>query len=102
MKTKKEKKLNVLKRVDNIKLRFRGVMQENEDVTIKGCKINLNFNKEAVVDGCKAVSDYGDNRITLKVDGGLIIFEGSNLYLYSFDSGCAIIRGTFTNINYNT
>ena len=100
MKSKKEKKLKVLKRVSNIKLRFKDVMSEMDE--IGGCNINLNFNKEAVIDGCKAVSDYGDNRITLKVDGGLVIFEGSDLYLYSFDSGCAIIKGTFTNVNYDT
>ena len=102
MKNKRDKKLYVLKKVNNIKLRFKSAINQDEEVGIKGCRINLAFNKEAVVDGCKAVSDYGDNRITLKVDGGLVIFDGKNLYLYSFDSGCAIIRGTISNISYNT
>ncbi len=96
-----KKKLSVLKKANNIKLRFKGVLSDIDEIAVRGCKINLKFNKEAVVDGCKAVSDYGDNRITLNVDGGLIIFEGDNLFLYSFDSGCAIIRGTFSNINFN-
>ena len=102
MKNKRYKKLKVLKKVNNIKLRFKGVINETNEVVKKGCNINLAFNKEAVVDGCKAVSDYGDNRITLKVDGGLVVFDGNDLYLYSFDSGCAVIRGTISNISYNT
>lgn len=99
---KNKKKLNVLKRANNIKVHFKSMITDVQESSIKGCKIDMHFNKEAIVDGCKAVSDYGDNRITLKVSGGLIIFEGSNLSLYSFDSGCAIIRGSFTNVNFNT
>ena len=102
MKNKRDKKLNVLKKANNIKLRFKSVINETEEVVSKGCRINLIFNKEAVVDGCKAVSDYGGNRITLKVEGGMIMFDGNDLYLYSFDSGCAVIRGTISNISYNT
>ncbi len=99
---KKKKKLSVLKRAQNIKVNFKSMLTDVQESSIKGCKIDLHFNKEAIVDGCKAVSDYGDNRITLNVDGGLIVFEGNNLSLYSFDSGCAIVRGCFTSINFNT
>ncbi len=101
MKSKKEKKISVLKRAANYKIHFKSVLQDVGEIDVGGCKINMNFNKEAVVDGCKAVSEYSDTRISLKVDGGLLIFEGDKLYLHSFDSGCAIVRGAFSNINFN-
>jgi len=101
MKRKRDKKINILKRAYDFKIKFNGVMQEFNDVEKNLCKINLSFNREAVVDGCKAVSDYGDDRISLKVDGGLLVIDGSNLHLHSFEAGCAIVRGSFSNVSFN-
>ncbi len=99
---KKKKMLKVLNKSDNIKLCFRQLAADIQESNLRGCKIELIFNKEAIIDGCKAVSDYGDSRITLNVEGGLFIIDGSDLHLYSFENGRAVIRGTFTTIGFDT
>ncbi len=97
----KHKKLDILRkgRISRIKLIGELASDFSKDDVLSS-KIELNFNKEAIIEDCKGVLDYGDTRIVLNVRGGLIIFEGANLCLHSFESSVAVIKGDFINISY--
>ena len=93
----KSKKINILKKAKNTKIILN---QKFEDIDITECKLELRFNREVMVEGCKGVIDYCGERISLNVDKGIIIVEGSGLHLHSFDDNCAIVKGVFTNIGF--
>lgn len=98
----KHKKINILSRAKNTRIRLRGLSSNLTKNDITGCKIELRFNREAIIDGCRGVADYNETRICLNVDKGIIIIDGEGLYLFSFDEGSAIVRGKFESIGFNT
>ena len=60
----------------------------------------INFNKEAIIEDCKTIIDYNDNRISLSVNGGVVIFDGQKLNMFSFDNNTAIIKGIISNVTF--
>lgn len=96
----KHKKLNVLKRAQNAKIKLNQKISDIEALDIAECKLELRFNREIMIDGCKGIIDYESERISLNATGGIIVIEGSNLCLSSFDESCAVIKGTITNIGF--
>lgn len=93
----KSKKINILKSAKKTKIILN---QKLADIEIIDCKLELLFNREITIEGCKGVIDYSDERISLNVDKGIVIIEGSNLCLHSFDENNVIIKGIFTNVGF--
>lgn len=96
----KHKKIDILSQHKQMKIKLKGLSSDISKSDMTGCKIELRFNREAIIDDCRGVAQYSDTRISLNVKGGLIIFEGSGLTLYSFDESTATVRGVFTNIGF--
>ena len=98
----KHKKLNILSRAQKTRIQLRGLSANLSKNDLAACKIELRFNREAIIDGCRGVADYNETRICLNVDKGLIVIEGEGLSLFSFDEGSAIVRGKFDSIGFHT
>ncbi len=96
----KTKKLNILKKSKNSKIIFSEKFSDLTELDVTECKLELRFNREIIIEGCKGVIDYSDERISVNVQKGIIIIEGSKLHLYSFQENCAIIKGVFTNVGF--
>ena len=97
----KNKKLDVLKKGKISKIKLIGDLASDfSKGDVLKSKIELNFNKEAIVEDCRGVNDYSDKRIVLNVLGGILIFEGEGLTLHSYEASTAIIKGNFSNIGY--
>ena len=93
----KSKKINILKNARKTKIILN---QKLADIDVTECKLELRFNREITIEGCKGVIDYSTDRISLNVEKGIVIIEGSNLQLHSFDDSCATIKGVFTNVGF--
>lgn len=64
-------------------------------------KIELIGNREATVDGCRCVVEYGEARITLNIGRGNITFHGSDLEITSLSDRIAVIRGLIGRIEFS-
>ena len=63
-------------------------------------RVEINGRREAVVEGCVGVLEYGEDRIRLNMGKGSIVFVGRRLNIRSFERDHAEIEGFFTNIEF--
>lgn len=70
------------------------------DLHFNDAKIEMLGNREIIVDGCKGVVEYGENSIKLNIGELTLSLVGDELIIESYDSGVAIIRGRFAEINF--
>ena len=96
----KSKKINILKKARNAKIILNQKYPDIAALDVTECRLELRFNREILIDGCKGVIDYSDQRISLNAEKGIIIIEGVNLSLQTFEDSYAVIVGTFTNIGF--
>ena len=96
----KSKKINILKKARNAKIILNQKYPDIAALDVTECRLELRFNREIIIDGCKGVIDYSDQRISLNAEKGIIIIEGVNLSLQTFEDSYAVIVGTFTNIGF--
>lgn len=96
----KSKKINILKKARNAKIILNQKYPDIAALDVTECRLELRFNREIIIDGCKGVIDYSDQRISVNAEKGIVIIEGTGLCLQSFDEHCAVIVGTFTNIQF--
>ena len=64
----------------------------------KGAQIVLSSNREATIEGCRGVLEYGDDRIRLSTGSSVIRFTGSELEIKSLSPGHAAIKGFIVSI----
>ncbi len=62
--------------------------------------IELFGNCQAMLEGCRGVLYYDDNRIEINLGKYRILFLGNNLGLTSLADGDAIVTGTFEKIEF--
>lgn len=96
----KQKKINILKNAKRAKIILNQKFPDFADVDITECKLELRFNREIIIEGCKGVIDYSSERISVNAVKGIIIIEGADLMLHSFDENCAVIKGVFTSVGF--
>lgn len=70
------------------------------DLHLNDAKIEMLGNREIIIDGCKGVIEYGENTIKLNIGELALCLVGTDMVIESFDSGVAIIRGRFAEINF--
>ena len=63
-------------------------------------KTELVGNREAVVDGCRGVAEYGDTLIRLNISGGSICFHGTDMEITCLYNNEATLKGFFTKIEF--
>ena len=67
-----------------------------------GCAhIELSGNREAIVEGCCGVLEYGDNFISLNTGKQTVRICGCDLTIVSMQNGQAIIKGIITGLDYS-
>ncbi len=66
----------------------------------KGAQIVLSSNREATIEGCRGVLEYGDDRIRLSTGSSVIRFTGSELEIKSLSPGHAAIKGFIVSIEF--
>lgn len=67
-----------------------------------GASLQLDFNRQATVDGCRGIIDYYENLIKLKVSGGVVVFSGRGLSISSLGDSYVVIEGNIDTIEFLT
>ncbi|MBQ2848280.1 MAG: YabP/YqfC family sporulation protein [Clostridia bacterium] len=62
--------------------------------------IEISGNREAIIEGCQGVLEYGDNLIALNTGRLTVRVCGCGLTIVSMQNGQAIIKGTITGVDY--
>lgn len=74
----------------------------NELSALKAASLQLDFNHQATVDGCRGIIDYYENLIKLRVVGGTVVFLGKGLSISSLSDADVIIEGQIDSIEFIT
>lgn len=69
---------------------------------ISGAVLQIFGNREVLVDGCRGVVDYFDDRITLKTADGAVTFFGTSLSVEEYYDGKLKIKGRLQNIEFSS
>ena len=66
-----------------------------------GAHIELNSNREAVIDGCKGIIGYGEEAVRLNIGNGSVTFLGRSLMLKNLTDKQAILVGHIQRIEFD-
>ncbi len=64
-------------------------------------QIDLIGNEEAIIDGCKGIIEYSEDKITLNLGKICASFCGDGLSMNAFDCEQTVIRGNFLSIQFS-
>ena len=90
-----EKKHTKLWSINSLKETSVGVMLDPISIEMKS-------NKEAIVEGCKSISQYDENVISINMDKMTISFFGRNMEIKCMNSDSMVIRGVINSVEFNT
>lgn len=62
--------------------------------------IEISGNREAIIEGCQGVLEYGDSLIALNTGKLTVRVCGCGLTIVSMQNGQAVIKGTITGVDY--
>lgn len=70
--------------------------------TVSGyAHIEIIGNREAIIEGCQGVLEYGDNVIALNTGRLTVRICGCELTIVSMQNGQAVIKGIITGVDYS-
>ena len=90
-----KKKPSKLWSIDSLKDTSVGVMLDPISIEMKS-------NKEAIIEGCKSISQYDENVISINMDKMIISFFGRNMEIKCMNSDSMVIRGVISSVEFNT
>lgn len=75
---------------------------ELPQIAVGNCaSIELSGNTGAVIEGCRGVIEYSEEKIVLNTGNTATAFVGIGLEIYSFDGENILLGGTFSSIEFN-
>ncbi len=77
-----------------------GMLESPQGLFSSPLQIDIEGNREAVVDGCKGVLEYNDCRIRLQTGKMIVQFTGHDLQIRSMTEKQAVIQGYITALEY--
>ena len=77
-----------------------GMLQSPQGLFSNPLQIGIEGNREAVVDGCKGVLEYNENRIRLQTGKMIVQFSGHDLQIRSMTDKQAVVQGYITALEY--
>lgn len=63
--------------------------------------IELFGNREAIINDCKGILEYSDERIKINMGKNIVTLNGSDLYMNEYGSSHAKICGVFVSIEFS-
>ena len=65
-----------------------------------GGRLELTGNRRAVVEGCRRVLEYEEDRIRLQTEDGVVRFMGRDLCVNCLTDGCALVTGILLSVEF--
>lgn len=90
------RKLNKISR--KIKNRFNEITDISEELTTGIPKMSLLGNKECLIENCKGIIQYENEKIRLKTIIGKVLVEGESLHINEIGEGELLIKGNINSI----
>ncbi len=66
----------------------------------KTCNLQMSGNREVLVDGCRGLLEYGDEKIRVNAGNGVIQFTGRGLEIKSLGEQSAVIGGFILSVEF--
>lgn len=63
-------------------------------------KITLNSNKEALIEGCRNIIEYEDDRIKLNLGNKTLLIIGSGLSIETITINGVMVKGTISSVEF--
>ncbi len=63
--------------------------------------IELNSNREAIIEGCSGIVEYNDCIATVNCKVFLVTFEGFDISLKALSRECISVKGSFTSVSFS-
>ena len=63
-------------------------------------KIELRSRNEAIIEGCRSVTEYDENTVCFRCDKISVRFIGSDLNIGELDSDMSVVRGTLLSVEF--
>ncbi len=64
------------------------------------CNMQIAGNREVLVDGCRGLVEYGDEKIRINVGNGIVQFVGRGLEIKSLSSTSVVIVGYIMSVEF--
>ena len=66
-----------------------------------GAHIEINSNREVVIDGCRGIIDYSEESVRINVGNGSVTFSGKNLMIKTLTDKEAVIAGCISAVEFD-
>ena len=91
-----------MKKIKDALFAAAGAMELPAGAFSKGARIELTSNREAVIDGCGGILEYGDAVIRVNLGNLTARFCGRNLQIRSLNAREAVITGFITGVDFGS
>ena len=71
-----------------------------DDDLIKGPHIELFYNNQIVIDGCKGIYEYNNTYLKLRLDKGALVISGNNFDIVTFENNTITVKGRITSLEF--
>lgn len=71
-----------------------------DDDLIKGPHIELFYNNQIVIDGCKGIYEYNDAYLKLRLNKGSLVISGSNFDIVTFENNTITVKGKIISLEF--
>ena len=65
-----------------------------------GCAIQMSSNREVLIDGCRGLLEYGDEKIRVNVGNGVVQLVGRGLEIESLSYKAVVISGYILSVEF--
>ncbi|MBP3435572.1 MAG: YabP/YqfC family sporulation protein [Clostridia bacterium] len=63
-------------------------------------RMELSGNRRILIEGCKGIVEYDEDRICLRTEVGTVRFLGRSLYMHRLNPACAVITGRLLSVEF--
>ncbi len=71
-----------------------------DDDLIKGPHIELFYNNQIVIDGCKGIYEYNDTYLKLRLDKGALVICGKSFDIVTFENNTITVKGKIDSLEF--
>ena len=84
------------------KIRLAGMLEMPATSLSGMASLQLSGNREAVVEGCQGILEYGEDTVRLSTEGMVVRFTGRDLQIRCMTPDSAVVTGFITSIEFLT
>ncbi len=80
---------------------LRKLMNSSPDMSHGDCRVTIEVGRGLLIEGCRGICEYGDDRITISTCKKRVVIEGGCLCIYRMIENTIIICGNINSISFS-